>query len=86
MSGQAAKRGTETGTGWERRSAPRRHDFSRLKQVVGITQVLVHYRLDDGLREQNGERVGPCPLPGHSGDRDNTGAFRVDPARASGTA
>lgn len=55
----------------------RRYDLTRLKRTVGIGQVLAHYGLDSGLRPYREERVGPCPLPGHGGDRSNRAAFRV---------
>lgn len=79
MTGAAAR--TNEGTGWERGRAPRRHDFARLKLVIGIGEVLAHYGLEARLREQHGELVGPCPLPGHGGDRDNRDAFRVNLAK-----
>jgi len=55
----------------------RRYDLHRLKRAVSITEVLAHYGLDADLRRQRGELVGPCPLPGHDGDRDNRSALRV---------
>jgi len=78
MTGGVAK-AKEEGTGYRRRKTPQRHDFARLKQVIGIVEVLVHFGLDARLREQHGELVGPCPLPGHGGGRDNRRAFQVNP-------
>lgn len=54
-----------------------RYDFKRLKRMVGIADVLASYGLDANLLARHGELVGPCPLPGHHGDRNNRGAFRV---------
>ena len=59
----------------------RMYDLRRLRQAVSITEVLTHYQLDINLRERRGELVGPCPLPGHGGDRSNRSALRVNPAR-----
>ena len=59
----------------------RKYDLHRLKQAVTITEVLAHYGLDRHLRQQRAELVGPCPLPGHEGDRDNCSALRVDPGK-----
>jgi len=78
MTGEVA-RASEEGTGYRRGKAPRRYDFARLKRAIGIVEVLVHFGLDAQLREQHGELVGSCPLPGHGGDRDNRRAFRVNP-------
>lgn len=59
----------------------RKYDLHRLRHVVAITDVLGHYGLHAGLRAEGAERVGPCPLPDHAGDRDNRTAFRVHPDR-----
>ena len=57
----------------------RKYDLHRLKHAVSITEVLVRYGLDSNLRQQREELVGPCPLPGHRGDRSNENALRVHP-------
>lgn len=63
-------------------SRPRhRYDLRRLRGAVSIGAVLAHYGIDAGLRPSGHELVGCCPLPEHAGDRDNRGAFRVDPRR-----
>jgi len=62
--------------GWRQR-----YDLSRLRQVVPIIDLLERCGLREQLHPSRGELVGPCPLPGHSGDRSNRSAFRVNPAR-----
>lgn len=59
----------------------RKYDLHRLKHAVSITEVLVRYGLDSDLRQQREELVGPCPLPGHRGDRSNENALRVHPGK-----
>ncbi len=58
-----------------------RFDFTRLKGLVSVADVLRVYRLDGEVRKERDELVGPCPLPGHGGDRSNRGAFRVNQAK-----
>jgi DNA primase len=59
----------------------RKHDLFRLRQAVGLLDLLDAYGLRDALRTSRGELVGACPLPGHAGDRSNRQAFRVSPAK-----
>ena len=59
----------------------RKYDLHRLKHAVSITEVLARYGLDSDLRQQREELVGPCPLPGHRGDRSNENALRVHPGK-----
>ncbi len=52
---------TKEGTGWRKReTGRRRHDFARLKQVVGLSLVLAHYRL--GPLGYAGRRLVPAEL------------------------
>lgn len=48
-------------------------DFRRLRQQVGVADVLSAYRLGSALRQRGDQLIGPCPL--HGGD--NPTAFRV---------
>ncbi len=49
-------------------------DFKRLRQQVGVGQVLTAYRLNENLRLRGEYLVGPCPL--HGGN--NRTAFRAN--------
>jgi len=52
-------------------------DYRHIKKSVSITQVLAHYNI--ALKPQGEHHFsGPCPLPGHAGDRSNRNAFHVD--------
>ena len=49
-----------------------------LKARISIRAVLENFNALDGLRQCGNEWVGRCPLPGHSGNRDNQNAFSID--------
>ena len=52
-------------------------DYRHIKASVNIRQVLGHYGIE--LRRVGDRHLaGPCPLPGHAGDRSNKNAFHVD--------
>lgn len=55
------------------RAADATLDFRRLRQQVGVADVLAAYRLGSALRQRGDQLIGPCPL--HGGD--NRTAFRV---------
>jgi len=52
-------------------------DYRHIKASVNIAEVLAHYNIVLKPQGQN-HLSGPCPLPGHAGDRSNKNAFHVD--------
>ena len=51
--------------------------FAKVKEQVSIQQILEHYGLAEGLREQkNGELVGLCPF-----HEESKGSFHVTPSK-----
>ena len=50
-------------------------DYNRIKAEVSFEAVTDYYQLK--FTNNGHELVGPCPLPDHAGDRDNTNAFHI---------
>jgi len=50
-------------------------DYKRIKAEVSFEAVTAYYQLN--FTNNGHELVGPCPLPDHAGDRDNTNAFHI---------